>query len=257
MAARGNIKNLTRCLLILVSAPSLLLAATATQATEIQSCLKLGADESLAQFYSLFDGVIKSVYERAGFCAQSIPLSPKRIEQMLKAGTLDGDWIRVEGYREKFNPDLLPVPAPLFRLEVVFVSLANTDFDGSPADVAGRRVGYQAGFRWIEANLPLLGAEMVEIPAAMPIRDLLERRRFEVFATDGVRANFLRTSFADNPDALRIHPWAKMAFYHLVHKRHADKVDALKAAFNDALVDGTFDTILRLPGLVPAEPEEN
>lgn len=235
----------------------MLLAATATQATETQSCLKLGADESLAQFYSLFDGVIKSVYERAGFCAQSIPLSPKRIEQMLKAGTLDGDWVRAEGYTERFNPNLLPIPAPLFRLEAVFVSLANSDFNGNPTDLAGRRVGYQAGFRWIEVNLPALGAETVEIPAAMPVRDLLERGRFDVFATDGVRANFLRARFSDSPVALRIHPWSKMAFYHLVHKRHADKVDTLRAAFNDALADGTFDTILSLPGLVRVEPEGN
>lgn len=222
------------------------------QESSADECLRLGADESLANLFALFDQPLKSVYRRAGLCVRSVSLSSKRIEQMLAAGTLDGDWIRVEGYAERFGQDLIALPVPLFQLEAALLSLSNSDFDGTPEDLKGRRVGYQAGFRWVEANLPLLGAIPVEIPSAMPVRDLLERNRFEVFATDGVRARFIRFSFADNPDSLRMHTWKHISFYHMLHSRHADKVDALKQAFLVAMEDGTFNPIFSLPGIVRA-----
>lgn len=233
----------------------LLVCAPAQADTTTENCLKLGADESLARFFSLFDKAISEVYARAGLCAISIPMSPKRIEQMVAAGTLDGDWVRVEGYLERFKQDLIAIPAPLFRLEAVLLSLEGSSFSGNPQDLTGRRVGYQAGFRWIEANLPLIGAHPVEIPAAMPIRDLLERGRFDVFATDGVRASFIRQSFADQPGRLRLHRWRKMSFFHLIHKRHADKVEILRQAFVDATADGVFDSVFSLPGIIRADSE--
>lgn len=213
------------------------------------SCLRLGADESLEQFYPLFDKLIEGVYERAGFCATSVPLSPKRIEQMMDAGTLDGDWIRVEGYAEEFGQDLIPVPYPLFQVEAVLLSPVNSGFDGSVEDLRGRSVGYQSGFRWIEKNLPLAGALPMQMPSGLPIRDLLERGRFEVFATDGVRAAMILKNSDQTPSKLRVHSWRKISFYHMVHRRHADKIEAIGQALTESMALGEFDPIFALPGL--------
>ena len=218
-----------------------------------ENCLKLGADESLAQFYYLFEDLVADIYRKAGFCAVSVPASPKRIEQMIMAGTLDGDWIRVEGYAEVFGQDLVPIPVPLFQIEAVLLSLDDSDFNGQPEDLKGRRVGYQAGFRWIEKNLPFMEAIPVELPSGTPVKSLLERGRFEIFATDGVRAKMIRETFTTDDPALRLDSWRKISFYHLIHSKHADKRDALKTAFENAIAEGQFEEIFALPGLSRAD----
>ena len=217
------------------------------------NCLRLGADESLAQFYHLFDDLIADIYRKAGLCAISVPASPKRIEQMVMAGTLDGDWIRAAGYAEAFGQGLIEVPVPLFQIEAVLLSLPESNFNGNPEDLSGRRVGYQAGFRWIEKNLPLAGATPVELPSGAPVKDLLKRGRFDVFATDGVRAKMIEATFSREDPSLRVHSWHKISFYHLIHSRHADKREALRAAMEAAIANGDFDEIFALPGLSRAD----
>lgn len=254
MAARTNLRRLAIAGSALLASLSLNQNSFAADLQEIPgNCLRLGADESLAQFYHLFEDLVADIYHRAGFCAISIPASPKRIEQMITAGTLDGDWIRVEGYAETFGQDLVEVPVPLFQIEAVLLSLAYSDFNGQPEDLAERRVGYQAGFRWIEKNLPLMGGVPVELPSGTPVKDLLKRGRFEIFATDGVRAKMIEKTFTEEDPTLRIHSWRKISFYHLVHSRHANKREALKTAFDAAIVNGEFEKIFALPGLSRAD----
>lgn len=258
MATRGNIKRLIFRFAVLTSAafssllPPPCFAAPIDEETD---CLKLGADEGLAQFFALFEAAIADVYRRAGYCAISVPLSPKRIEQMVSTGTLDGDWARVKGYAEMFGQDLVAVPYPLFQVEAVMLSLVNSPFTGSPEDLNGRRVGFEAGFRWLEKNLPKVGAIPLEVPADVPIKDLLERGRFEVFATDGVRGKFIENKFAAADAQVRVHSWKKSAFYHFVHRRHADKLGRLQKAFIEAVASGTMDQVFALPGLSRIEPD--
>ena len=253
MVARRNIKNLGKLIFVRVLFPSLLLFAllpTATFAEEnTDNCLKLGADESFSGFHPLFEDLVASIYKRAGYCAVSIPLTPKRIQKMLGAGSLDSDWFRVEGYEDQFDLDLMAIPIPLFQIEAVLLYRTDSDFDGTPEDLQGRTVGYQSGFRWLEKGLPALGATPREIPTGVPVDELLMRGRFEIFATDSVRAHLTMQSQNDGKNTLRQTSWKKLSFFHLVHRRHQDKIEALKREIKRAMDAGEFDQIFALPGL--------
>ncbi len=240
--------------------PCLLLLALPTAAfaeENTDNCLKLGADESLSGFHPLFEGLIASIYLRAGYCAISIPLAPKRIEMMLADGSLDSDWFRVEGYADQFHLDLMEIPIPLFQIDAVLLYRTDSDFNGTPGDLQGRTVGYQSGFRWLEKGLPALGAIPIEIPLGVPVEELLKRGRFEIYATDSARAYLILQSHNGGQNTIQQTSWKKLSFFHLVHRRHQDKVDALKREIKNAMKAGEFDQIFALPGLSRVENGPN
>ena len=252
MVARRNIKSIGKLVFKrLIFSFFLLFALPVSAATEenTANCLKLGADEGLAAFHPLFENLITSIYRRAGHCVVSISAAPKRIEKMLASGALDGDWMRVEGYADQFNVDLIEIPIPLFQIDAVLLAGANSDFNGTPEDLKDRIVGYHAGFRWVEKSLPALGAIPKEIPLGVPVQELLMRGRFEVFATDGVRAHQILRSQSDGQNRIRWTSWKTISFFHLIHRRHKDKVNALKREIERAIEAGEFDQIFALPGL--------
>lgn len=254
MAARGNVKRLIACVLTLLFVVTVRPPNAVAQDIQTKECLKLGADESLADFHTLFEGVMQEVYKQAGFCAVSISMSAKRIEQMVDTGILDGHWLRVEGYEKAFNLNMIAVPVPLLQVEATFLSLKGTDFNGEPADLKGRRVGYQSGFRWLEKSLRATGAQTVEIPYGIPIKTLLVRGRLDVFSTDSARAQAIISDFSDADIDVRVDQWQKLSFYHLLAPRHAGKIDALNAAIETGIANGAFNKIYALPGVNRISP---
>ncbi len=221
------------------------------------NCLKLGADDGIADFHPLFENLVASIYRRAGHCAISISLAPKRVEMMLATGALDGDWMRAKGFADQSRLDLIEVPIPLFQLEAVLLTSADSSFNGTPKDMKDRTVGYPAGFYWIEKNLLALGAIPKEIPSGVPVQELLMRGRFEVFATDSVRAHPILQSQGNSQNTIRQTSWEKISFFHLVHKRHKDKVEALATEIKNAIDVGEFDHLFALPGLSRVENDLN
>lgn len=259
MVARRNIESIGKPIFTrLILSVFLLLVSPVSSIAEdnTANCLKLGADEGVAEFHPLFENLIATVYERAGYCAVSISLAPNRIEMMLTDGALDGDWMRVEGYADQFHVDLIEVPIPLFYLDTVFLTRADSNFNGIPDNLKGRTVGYQSGFRWIEKSLLALGAIPKVIPSGVPVRELLKRRRFEVFATDGVRGFQIMQAPESEQNPLRQTNWGKIPFFHLVHKRHKDKVNALTREIENAINAGEFDLLFALPGIDRANNDQ-
>jgi len=264
MVEGRNIKNIGKPSIrrpILSALLLLTLSISAAAEEDTARCLKLGANESVAEFHHLFTDLITSVYERIGHCVVTIPLTPKRSEMMLSAGTLDAEWLRVEGYAERFHVDLIEVPIPLFVLEEVFLIPPGSDFNGTPEDLKGRIVGYPTGFRWIEKNLQTLGAIPKEVPSGVPVRELLNRGRFEAFAIDSVRAYQIMHSQdlkqSGKKPVFKQTTWEKARFFHMVHKRHKDKVPALKREIKKAMDAGEFDQLFALPGLSRAANTED
>lgn len=245
----GSIKSLTAALCVAVCTAGS--PAFAEGSSTPSDCLRLGADQTLAQFYGIFEEAIAQVYEDAGLCATSIPMAPKRIETMVKSGSLDGDWIRVEGYPDMFDMDLIAIKPALFQMEAKLLTTNQSDFDGTVEDLKGRRVGYQAGFRWLEKNLPAVGAIAVEMPSGVPVKDLLERGRFEVFATDGVRAEQIKATYKEGEQEPMIYAWRSIPFHHMLHTRHRDKADAIGEALQKGIRSGLFNQVYTLPGLSP------
>ncbi len=212
-------------------------------------CLRLGADESLGASYPVFETFFTALYEQAGLCVTSVAMAPKRIEQLLVRGELDGDWFRPSDYATEFSDQLVALPQPVFGLEARLLWLADTPFSGHPEDLKGLTVGHQSGFRWLEAHLPQMGAKTFAVSSSTHVWDLLARRRIDVFATSGIHeASLMQSPRAAGADVKRA-LWTTVSFYHLLHPRHADKVTRLNAALVQMIRTHHAATDLNIPGI--------
>lgn len=213
------------------------------------ACLRLGADESLGPGYARFDALLTNLYERAGLCATSIAMSPKRIEQLMRTGELDGDWFRPADYVQPSRSNALMIPTPLFGLEARLIWLEPTKFSGNPADLKGLTVGYQAGFRWLESHIPTVGAKPFSVTSTGHIRELLQRGRIDVFATSGVHEAAILKTFPQGEAQVNSALWAAVPFHHLLQPHHADLVPALDMALQAMIKSGEIAEYLDMPGI--------
>ena len=230
----------------------LLMHATANvQAQEgpNDTCLKLGANVDLGNAYPIYEKVINAIYARAGMCATSIPVNPMRQSLLIASGGLDGEWLRYEGYDKIFEPDLMPVPQPIFQMEAVLVRRADSSFSGNPVDLEGRRVAHVNGLRWIETHLPLHGAIGVPVPGDVPAIGLLLRNRFDIYATHRLQAEEMLASLGEGQNSIIVSHWDNAPFLHFLHKRHADKLDRLATATLEAIAAGDMEEMYALPGI--------
>lgn len=253
MAERRNIKRL-----IFLFCTTLLVAASGaraqsgpelTNSPHSDTCLRLGTSGRSEDVFKAFHPAITAVYEAAGYCERSVRIAPKRIEQMILAGTLDGDWVRAEDYETIAGKHLVPVPEAIFSMDVKFLSIKNTEFQGQPENLAGLRVGYLAGFRWAESRIIENGGIPVQIPSGGQILELLKRQRFDVYVTLSPYVGSIINRSDEDPNLLKVDQWATLRFYHMLHERHVDKVKPLQKAIREAKSEGVFDALYNFPGI--------
>ena len=110
-------------------------AVRAADAPAGQPCLRLGADESLGPSYARFEKFFTTLYARAGLCVTSVAMAPKRIEQLLIRGELDGDWFRPSDYAAEFSDRTVALPQPVFGLEarLIWLKRRPEGADGRPS----------------------------------------------------------------------------------------------------------------------------
>jgi len=214
------------------------------------SCLKLGADETLGAHFAAFEKLMTDLYSRAGLCANSIAMSPKRIEQLMANGELDGDWFRPSEYIATRGLEQQIIPQAIFGLEARLIWLKKSGFSGNPADLKGLTVGYRAGFRWIETHIPLMGGKPFAITGGSQVKALLEHGRIQVYATSSAHEPNVFAAFGNERDKLVSARWATEPFYHLLQLRHADKIPALTKAIKDMIRDGDMQKHLIMPGVI-------
>ncbi len=228
-------------------------AAYAAENDKTADCLKLGADESLGPSYTTFETFFTALYERAGLCATSVAMAPKRIEQLLVRGELDGDWFRPSDYATEFSDRLIALPQPVFGLEARLLWLDKAVFSGKPEDLKGLTVGHQAGFRWLETHLPQMGAKTFAVSSTTHTWDLLDRGRIDVFATSGVHEAALLAHLQERTGSVHRALWTTVSFYHLLHPKHADKVDRLNTALREMITTHDSAADLQIPGIQAAK----
>jgi|GEM_PF-1761492 len=252
-------KHLLCCLIASFVLSGAAFAQTAPQVASPgqPTCLKLGADETLGSHYDGFKKLITDLYSRAGLCATSIAMTPKRIEQLMANGELDGDWFRPSEYIATRGLEQQIVPQAIFGLEARIIWLKETGFSGDPADLNGLTVGYRSGFRWLETHIPLMGGKPFAITGGSQVKALLEHGRIQVYATSSAHEPNVIASFGEDADKLTSKRWATEPFYHLLQPRHADKIPALTHALQDMIRDGDMKQHLTMPGViaVPIRPD--
>ncbi len=249
--------KLARCLFalfLLCCSPALLQAAPET--TSPSQCMRLGADESLGDAFAAFDAFFQDLYNRAGYCAKSVAMDPKRIEQLLIRGELDGDWFRPGDYVASMSDKLISLPQPLFGLEARLIWLDRTAFSGKPEDLRGLKVGYQAGFRWLESHLPQMGAHPFAVSSTAQTWELLARGRIDVFATSGLHEAAIIDHLRSKEDAVNRALWTTVSFFHALNPRHQDKAEKLNSALKVMILEQTPARSFLRPGMQPAALNE-
>lgn len=246
-------KQTLRCLIALFVLSGAAFAQTTPQpaSPDEPACLKLGADETLGSHYDAFKKLMTDLYSRAGLCSISIAMSPKRIEQLMANGELDGDWFRPSEYIATRGLEQQIVPQAIFGLEARIIWLTETGFSGDPADLKGITVGYRAGFRWLETHIPLMGGKPFAITGGSQVKALLEHGRIQVYATSSAHEPNVIATFGEDADKLTSTRWATEPFYHLLQQRHADKIPALTHALREMIKDGDMKQHLTMPGVIP------
>ncbi len=231
------------------------LAAQAPEPSPPQ-CLRLGADESLGETYAAFETFFQDLYARAGFCARSIAMDPKRIEQLLVRGELDGDWFRPGDYVAAMSDKLIGLPQPIFGLEARLIWLDHTAFSGKPEDMHGLKVGYQSGFRWLESHLPQMGAQPFAVSSTAQTWELLARGRIDVFATSGLHEGAVIDHLKSKAGTVNRALWTTVSFFHVLHPMHQDKAEKLNAALKQMILEQTPAHSFLQPGMQPASINE-
>lgn len=232
----------------------LLLLTLSATAQSMQSaapvCLRLGADETLGVHFQTFEKLFERLYSQAGLCVISTPMIPKRIEQLLRTGELDGDWFRPAEYVATRALEHQILPQAMLGLEARMIWLKTTGFSGNPEDIEGLVVGYHAGFRWLETHVPLMGATPFPVTAGSQIKALLMHGRIDLYATSSLHEAAVFETFAEDAEKYTSAYWATEPFYHILHSRHVDKIPALNEALRTMHISGELNTFLTMPGIV-------
>ena len=116
-----------------------------------EACLRIGADT----LFSADPGVkrvLQAMYDRAGICAEMIPMAPARSGRLLLEGQIDGNTLRTPQFVSQSPDTLIEVPQPAFEANVVLLSLEAGVFSGDVEDLKGLRVGHYAGMAWMVAR---------------------------------------------------------------------------------------------------------
>lgn len=240
----------------------LLLLTMSATAQSMQSaapvCLRLGGDESLGAYFQTFENLFDRLYAKAGLCATSTSMTPKRIEQLMRTGELDGDWFRPAEYIATRTLEQHILLQAMFGLEARIIWLKKTEFSGNPEDMKGLTVGYRAGFRWLEAHVPLMEATPFPVTYSSQVKALLMHGRIDLYATSSLHEAAVFETFAQDADKYASAHWATEPFYHLLHSRHADKIPALNEALRTMHQSGELEAFLTMPGIVsvPLLPSE-
>jgi hypothetical protein len=238
---------------MIMAAASLLAAGSnaATGANDEQpaTCLKLGADPSLGENFSRFEALFDDWYGRIGVCVRSVAITPKRIEQLLQNGELDGDWFRPDEFVRTHKLEDASVPQPLFDMAARIMWLDTKKFSGNPEDMAGLTVGYRAGFRWLERHIPMTGAHAFPVSSSSQVKMLLERGRIDLYATGALQEPGVRAQFGPSGPRITSAYWTSVPFLHILHARHKALLPLLHTALQQMIKSGDIAPYLTIPGV--------
>jgi len=228
------------------SLPGTAEAASTSEASD--GCMRLGADVSLGDSIDQFTSLFEDLYRRVELCVRSVPMSPKRIEQLLETGELDGDWFRPSEFIETRALEPYAVRQPVFAMAAHILWLDRTDFSGAPADMRGLVVGHRDGYRWLERHIPMTGATPFPISNSSQVKMLLIRGRIDLYATSSVNEAIIRRQFTATDPALKSIYWDKAPFQHILHPRHQALIPSLDAALRTMIESGDLEQYLSMPG---------
>ena len=101
-----------------------------------------------------------------------------------------------------------------------------------------------------------MGAKPFAISSTAHTWELLERGRIDVFATSGIHEIELLGHLPDregnSQENIGRALWTTVAFFHLLHPKHADKVQKLNDALRDMIINHDSAISLDIPGIQPA-----
>lgn len=179
---------------------------------------------------------MEELLREAGFTPSIKAYPPERSLMMVRSGSVAGEFMRTEEALSQ-APELVKVDVPLFRQNIVAVSLREDIKITSKGDLVSQRVGFVKTNRYIRdlaESLP----QRVDAPHQDSLFRMLKEGRFDVAIVIGEIAE--RKKREEEFSGLRIHSpvLAQEPVFFVLHLSQAALAPRIKAAFEKKLASG-------------------
>ncbi len=215
-----------------------------------QACLKVGIFSDFGQtVIDIAVPVITRMYKTAGLCMEPIVLPSRRSALQLRAGQIDAEMFRTKQaiIRTK-HPGIL-IPQPMFRTNMQISWIGEKPFSGSLKDLTGRSIGMLRGQTSIHRLVSKYTDKITLLQTLEKGPELLERGRIDFLISDSVSLFEIRKGCEALDLALQSKSFKTVDIFHVVHKRHADKVTRLTKALQSMIKNGEMDGLDKGYGL--------
>lgn len=216
----------------LIAVPLIDNAVQAKEASK-NACLQIGVpiyEGPMRYSYEAAYSVVAQAYDLIDeLCIEPVYLPSKRIRHMLQNGSLDGEVARIN----TGDSNTVIVPTALANVPGTFVERAPFKHNvQKPEDLKGLLVAYPLGHVWAETIIRENGAYPVTV--RNPDILLLEnsKDRFDGFLIGDVLFYTLSLDKDVDPAEYKVSSsLGSFPVYHVLNKKHEDKIDVINQAF--------------------------
>jgi len=188
-------------------------------------CLRMAIVPGVAMNHPTIENA-RAAFADAGVCTETIPMPVRRSEQLIRAGDLDGDFLRSKVWAEMHADEVILVITPVAVDQMVVISRVDEGNEFPDlASLSGHMVAISAGHRWAEHKIAEVGGKAMGTNSGVKILELVRRGR--------VTAGLLEASLlppANERTDIRVDPVSEISYHIVLRKKHVNLLPALNAA---------------------------
>jgi len=188
------------------------------------------------------DQLLKVALDRVGYSLVRVQLPAERALRDVNAGTLDGEFIRIDGIQNKY-PNLIRVDEKIMDLDFVAFSEQALDTSKGWEVLAPLNVAFLSGWKIIETNVPKQ-SRITKVNTPYQLFHMLYKKRVDVIIYERWAGLNLMTNDPTYRDIkVRLPPLATREMYCYVNKKHAQVAVKLAQTLKELKENGTYTKI--------------
>lgn len=183
---------------------------------------------------------LKEAYDELGIQFTLVNLPARRALKQSNRGLVDGELVRIAGIDKKFK-NLIPIPIPLYDIEVVAFGNKSDISVSSWEDLTAYNIGFLAGMKIVEKNVK--GSKYVAVPGMEKLLQLVDRSRVALGVLP--RISLYRQVSKLKLTGLNViePPLMRKPIFHYLHKKHQSLVPRLTKILQKMQRDGRISEL--------------
>ncbi|WP_027710438.1 substrate-binding periplasmic protein [Zooshikella ganghwensis] len=217
-------------------------------------CLQIGFYES--PFNSQLIPVLRELYQSAGLCFEAVIAPSKRLVQMIKSGSIDGEFGRANIFFSEHNYSLIKIEPPILRFYGVYVTKNKIDKTiWSKSLLRGKKIASIRGVFWSDSFAKKQNLELFLVQDANQLTKMLEYSRIDGFLTDTLTLKLAILANKINPEDYWVSPsLVDLSVYHYLISKHYEVAPRLKDIINSYTKSGLLDDLIEKEVINDIEP---